>query len=60
MRLTYEYGKPVFVDRINGVNITICFSEKPPSVVKDNILEILTSCYEQRVQNVLGANDITN
>ncbi len=60
MRLTYEYGKPVLLDRINGADITIRFSDQSPSVVKDNILEILTSCYEQRVQNVLGANDITN
>lgn len=56
MRLTYEYGKPVLVDRINGADITIRFSKKPSSAVKDNILEILTSCYEQRVQNALEAN----
>ena len=60
MKLVYQYGKPVIVDRINGTDIVIRFLEKSPSVVKDNILEILTSCYEQRVQNVLGANDITN
>lgn len=56
MELIYVDNKPVLKGTINGSKVTVCFADKPNPKVKDNIIEILTSCFEQKVQE--SWNDI--
>ena len=48
-------GKTILKTNIQGSEITVRFSGKPNPQVKDNIVEILTSCYDWRVQTALNS-----
>ena len=50
MTLIHADKKPVLKTTINGSEISVRFTDTPQPQVKDNIIEILTSCYEGRVQ----------
>ena len=50
MTLLYIGKEPVFKTTIKGSEISVRFTDTPQPQVKDNIIEILTSCYEGRVQ----------
>ena len=48
-QLIYLEGKPVLKTTINGSEVTVKFAVTPQPKVKENIIEILTSCYEGRL-----------
>lgn len=54
MTLIYEDKKPVLKTTINGSEISVRFTDTPQPNVKGNIVEILTSCYEGRVEQNIG------
>ena len=49
--------EPVIKTMIKGSEVTVRFINTPQPQVKDNIIEILTSCYEGRVQGTMMAED---
>lgn len=50
MSLPYENDQPVLHEIVQGSEVTIRFTDGPQPHVKENIMEILTSCYESRLQ----------
>ena len=53
MELYFSKNKPVIKTKIDGSEISIRFSDKHKSKVKENIIEILTLCYEKRITNLI-------
>ena len=54
MILQHENSKPVLRETVHGSEVTIRFADKPQSGLKDTVIEILTSCYESRIQEVFS------
>lgn len=53
MELYFSKNKPVIKTKINGSEISIRFSDKYQQNIKENIIEILTLCYEKRVTDLI-------
>ena len=56
MALVYEDNKPVLKTTINGSEVIVRFTDTPQPNVKETIIEMLTSCYERRVQGAIKAS----
>jgi len=46
---------PAFCLRVNGVSVTIRFSEDESADIKNKVREILTEAYEDRFQKILAS-----
>ncbi len=53
-QVVYINKKPIIRTMINGSEVFVKFADAPQPKVKDNIIEILTACYEGKVQDALG------